>query len=158
MVVQLPNSAGRGGEIERGREGTVALITHAAGSQGSDRATARTLAGQKADSPLTDVHRPSKDFLGKGAALAVNFAAWGANCGRMAQALRQRYDWQEEAVRFFTQFATTPSDVSPQALAVIEAGLARGVETHRIIRAARMLQEYELMFWDTLLAQSAHET
>jgi predicted nucleic acid-binding protein len=45
-----------------------------------------------------------------------------------------------------------------QALAVLETGLARGVETHRIIRAARMLQEYELMFWDTLLARSAHET
>lgn len=88
----------------------------------------------------------------------MNFAAWGANRERIAQALRQRYGWQEEAVRFFTQFATTPSDVSSQALAVIEAGLARGVETHRIIRAARMLQEYELMFWDTLLAQSAHET
>jgi pyrroloquinoline quinone (PQQ) biosynthesis protein C len=92
------------------------------------------------------------------AALSVNFAAWGANCGRIAQALRQRYGWQEEAVRFFTQFATAPPDVSPQALAVIEAGLARGVETHRITRAARMLQEYELMFWDTLLALSAHET
>jgi hypothetical protein len=91
------------------------------------------------------------------AALSVNFAAWGANCGRMAQALRQRYGWQEEAVRFFTQFATTPSDVSPQALTVIEAGLARGVEAHRIIRAARMLQDYELMFWDTLLALSARE-
>jgi pyrroloquinoline quinone (PQQ) biosynthesis protein C len=91
------------------------------------------------------------------AALSVNFAAWGANCGRMAQALHQRHGWQEEAVRFFTQFATTPSDVSPQALTVIEAGLARGVEAHRIIRAARMLQDYELMFWDTLLALSARE-
>jgi pyrroloquinoline quinone (PQQ) biosynthesis protein C len=92
------------------------------------------------------------------AALSVNFAAWGANCRRMAQALRQRYGWQEEAVRFFTQFATAPSDVSPQAVAVIETGLAQGVGTHHIIRAARMVQEYELMFWDTLLAWSAHET
>jgi thiaminase len=92
------------------------------------------------------------------AALSVNFAAWGANCGRIAQALRQRYGWQEDAVQFFTQFATASSNVSPQALAVIEAGLARGVEARRIIRAARMLQEYELMFWDTLLALSAHET
>ena len=65
------------------------------------------------------------------AALSVNFAACGAHCARMAQALRQRYGWQEEAVRFFTQFATTPSDVSPQALTVINAGLAGGVEAHR---------------------------
>ena len=86
------------------------------------------------------------------AALAVNFAAWGATCGRMAQALRQRFGWPEAAVRFFTQFATAPVDVSPQALAVIEAGLAHGVEARYIIRATRMLQGYELMFWDTLWA------
>jgi pyrroloquinoline quinone (PQQ) biosynthesis protein C len=92
------------------------------------------------------------------AALSVNFAAWGANCGRMAQALGQRFGWQEAAVQFFTQFATAPADVSPQALAVIEAGLARGVEEHHIVRAARMLQGYELMFWDTLWALSAPET
>ena len=92
------------------------------------------------------------------AALAVNFAAWGANCGRMAQALRQRFGWPEAAVRFFTQFATASADVSPQALAVIEAGLARGVEGPHIVRAARMLQGYELMFWDTLWGLRAPET
>jgi len=88
------------------------------------------------------------------AALSVNFAAWGAACGRIAQALCQRYGWQEGEVRFFTQFATAPSDITPQALAVIEAGVARGVEARRIVRAARMLQGYELMFWDTLYALS----
>ncbi len=91
------------------------------------------------------------------AALSVNFAAWGANCGRMAQALGQRFGWPEASVRFFTQFATAPTDVSPQALAVIEAGLVRGVEAPHIVRAARMLQGYELMFWDTLWALSAPE-
>jgi hypothetical protein len=88
------------------------------------------------------------------AALSVNFAAWGANCGRMAQALRQHYGWQEGDVRFFTQFAAAPPDVSPPALLVIEAGLQWGVEARRITRAARMLQGYELMFWDTLYTLS----
>jgi len=87
-------------------------------------------------------------------ALSVNFAAWGANCGRMAQALRQRYGLPETALRFFTQFAAAPSDVSPLALALLEAGLQRGVETRRIVRAARMLQGYELLFWDTVYALS----
>jgi hypothetical protein len=76
----------------------------------------------------------------------------------MAQALGQRFGWQEGEVRFFTQFAMAPTEVSPLALAVIEAGLARGVEASRIVRAARMLQGYELMFWDTLWALSAPET
>ena len=88
------------------------------------------------------------------AALSVNFAAWGASCGRMAQVLRQRYGWQEAAVQFFTQFAAAPPDVSLPALMVIETGLQQGVEARRIVRAARMLQGYELMFWDTLYTLS----
>jgi pyrroloquinoline quinone (PQQ) biosynthesis protein C len=88
------------------------------------------------------------------AALSVNFAAWGANCGRMAQALRQHYGMQEADLRFFTQFAAAPHDVSSQALALITAGLQRGVEARRIVRAARMLQGYELLFWDTVYTLS----
>jgi pyrroloquinoline quinone (PQQ) biosynthesis protein C len=88
------------------------------------------------------------------AALSVNFAAWGANCGRMAQALQQHYGLSAAAVQFFTQFAAAPSDVSPQALALIDASLRRGVEARRIVRAARLLQGYELLFWDTVYTLS----
>jgi len=92
------------------------------------------------------------------AALSVNFAAWGANCGRMAQALRQCYGLPEADLRFFTQFAAAPPDVSPHALALIEVGLQRGIEARRIVRAARMLQGYELLFWDTVYALSTEGT
>jgi pyrroloquinoline quinone (PQQ) biosynthesis protein C len=88
------------------------------------------------------------------AALSVNFAAWGANCGRMAQALQHRYGLPAAAVQFFTQFAAAPADVSPPALAVIDAALQRGLEARRIVRAARLLQGYELLFWDTVYALS----
>jgi thiaminase len=88
------------------------------------------------------------------AALSVNFAAWGANCGRMAQALRQHYHFQEADLVFFTQFAAAPADVTPEALVLIEAGLQHEGAAQRIGRAARMLQGYELMFWDTLYALS----
>ena len=88
------------------------------------------------------------------AALSVNFAAWGANCGRMAKALRQRFGMQEADLRFFTQFAAAPPDVSPQALELIAGGLQRGVESRRIARAARMLQGYELLFWDAVYTLS----
>jgi thiaminase len=91
-------------------------------------------------------------------ALSVNFAAWGANCGRMAQALQQHYGLSAAAVRFFTQFAAAPTEVSPQALALIDAGLHRGVEAQRVKRAARMLQGYELLFWDTVYALSREGT
>ena len=35
-------------------------------------------------------------------------------------------------------------------LAVVEEGLEKGVDPLRIRRAARMLQGYELMFWDAV--------
>jgi pyrroloquinoline quinone (PQQ) biosynthesis protein C len=92
------------------------------------------------------------------AALSVNFAAWGANCSRMAQALRQHYGLSEADLRFFTQFATAPPEVSPQALELIAAGLQRGVEARRMVRAARLLQGYELLFWDTLYTLSTQGT
>lgn len=88
------------------------------------------------------------------AALSVNFAAWGANCGRMGQALRQHYNFQDADLAFFTQFAAAPADVSPESLALIETGLQREGAARRMIRAARMLQGYELMFWDTVNALS----
>ena len=84
------------------------------------------------------------------ATLSVNFAAWGANCDRLGRALRQRYDFQDVEVRFFTQFAAAPTEVSSEALELIEAGLQLEGAAPRIMRAARMLQGYELLFWDTV--------
>ena len=91
------------------------------------------------------------------AALSVNFAAWGANCQRMGQALQQHYGFQAAEVRFFTQFAAAPPEISPEALALIETGLQRAEAAPRIMRATRMLQGYELLFWDTVYALSTGE-
>jgi len=130
-----------------------ALVT-AAGMSPTDRAAYEPVPGAQAYSAYLAWLCLYGSAAEVAAALSVNFAAWGANCGRMAQALRQHYGWQEDDVRFFTQFATAPPDVSPQALAVIEAGLHQGVEAQRIVRAARMLQGYELMFWNTVYTLS----
>lgn len=84
------------------------------------------------------------------AAYLINFPAWGANCARLSRALRERYGFEPEAVAFFDRFAN-PSDVfESQALAVIQTGIDRGVSLRRVRRSARLLQGYELMYWDTL--------
>jgi pyrroloquinoline quinone (PQQ) biosynthesis protein C len=83
-------------------------------------------------------------------ALLVNFAAWGANCGRMSRALRDRYGFSEADTAFFDLFANLPP-LEHDALAVIQGGLDRGVSPTLIHRAARMLQGYELMYWDAML-------
>lgn len=83
-------------------------------------------------------------------ALLANLAAWGVNCDRVAMALRARYGLDDDAVEFFTFFAEPPPDSEQRLLAVLDAGLASGDDPVRARRAARLLQAYELLFWDAL--------
>ena len=84
-------------------------------------------------------------------AFLVNLEAWGANCGRMSRALRDLYGLTGADVAFFDLFALTPPGFEERGIAVVEEGLAQGVDPGRIHRAARMLQGYELLYWDTIL-------
>ncbi|MFQ5895675.1 MAG: hypothetical protein ACE5JJ_07660 [Nitrospinota bacterium] len=84
------------------------------------------------------------------AAFGVNFPAWGHNCGRLRDALRARWGMREEDVEFLSLFATVPPGFEEGVLAVMESGLKRGVPAGHIKRAARLIQAYELMFWDAM--------
>ena len=88
------------------------------------------------------------------AAFSVNLPAWGANCGRISAALKAEYHLAPDAVAFFDLFANLPS-ADDMARAVIQGGLDRGVAPHLIERAARLLQGYELMYWDTMAEVAA---
>lgn len=87
-------------------------------------------------------------------ALLANLAAWGANCAHMAQALRERYELDDQAVAFFEFFAQPPVDFEQRMLAVLDAGLRAGDSAPRALRAARLLQAYELLFWDAVAGGS----
>ena len=84
-------------------------------------------------------------------ALLVNFPAWGANCGRMSKALHEKYGLAPSALTFFDLFADIPP-FEQEAIAIIQNALDRGIPARLIHRAARMLQGYELMFWDAMAA------
>lgn len=84
------------------------------------------------------------------AAYLVNFPAWGQNCGRLSRIFKERYGLSEAEVAFFDLFATPSPTFEANALAVIQSALDRGDDPRLIARAARLLQAYELMFWDTL--------
>jgi thiaminase len=88
------------------------------------------------------------------AAYVVNFPAWGENCGRLSRILKERFGLSENEVAFFDLFASPPATFEPNALHIIQEGLDRGTEPRLIRRAARLLQAYELMYWDTLYAAS----
>jgi hypothetical protein len=83
-------------------------------------------------------------------ALVANFAAWGSYCATVAEALRRNYGLDDEACGFFDFFATPVPEVERQALAVAEASLEAGQPPESARRHARLVQAYELMFWNTL--------
>lgn len=83
-------------------------------------------------------------------AFVANLAAWGANCARVASTLRASYGAGDDAVAFFEFFARPPADFEDRALAVIDQGLAAGDSPVLARRCARLLQAYELAFWDAL--------
>lgn len=84
-------------------------------------------------------------------AFLANLAAWGENCAHVAEALRTRYGAPDHAVRFFDFFATPPPGFQDRALAVVDEGLADRESGPKAQRAARLLQSYELAFWDSLM-------
>ncbi len=89
------------------------------------------------------------EFVG---AFLVNLEAWGANCGRISRALQAGYGLTGPDVAFFDLFASAPPGFEEQGLAVVEEGLDHGADPVRIRRAARLLQGFELLFWDTMAA------
>lgn len=80
----------------------------------------------------------------------VNFPAWGHNCGNLSRIFKERFNMRDEEVNFFNLFSNVPPTFEAKALAVIQHGLDRGEDTRLVNRAARLLQAYELMYWDTL--------
>jgi thiaminase len=83
-------------------------------------------------------------------AFLANLAAWGENCAQVAAALRSSYGAPDEAVGFFDFFANPPDDFKPHSLAVLDEALAAGDSPVLARRATRLLQAYELSFWDAL--------
>ncbi|MFJ8673734.1 transcriptional regulator [Streptomyces sp. NPDC093589] len=84
-------------------------------------------------------------------ALTANFAAWGGYCATLATAMRDHYAFPESARGFFTFFAEPAPALDDAARAALQHGLdtgrARSGTAHRY---GRLLQAYELMFWNAL--------
>jgi TENA/THI-4/PQQC family len=76
-------------------------------------------------------------------AFLANLESWGRSCGRMRDALRPLYG--SDRVAFFDFFAEPPAGFEERALELITTG-----DPVSGRRAARLLQAYELLHWDTL--------
>ncbi|HEX4724213.1 MAG TPA: transcriptional regulator [Pseudonocardiaceae bacterium] len=83
-------------------------------------------------------------------ALIANFAAWGDYCATIARAMREHYDFDDEACGFFDFFATPVPEIEEQAVAALQAGIDAGRQTNEAFTYGRLFQSYELMFWNTI--------
>jgi hypothetical protein len=83
-------------------------------------------------------------------AILANFSAWGGYCATIAEALRNHYGLTDEACGFFDFFATPAPELEEQAIAAVQAGLDAGRPLDEAREHGRLLQAYELMFWNTL--------
>jgi thiaminase len=82
-------------------------------------------------------------------AYLMNFPVFGENTARVSAALRKNYGLSAKETAFFDFFAAPIPNFECNALTVIAADLERGAEPRLIKRAARLLQAYEQMFWDS---------
>ena len=78
-----------------------------------------------------------------------NLEVWSDTCTRIGQGLRTHYGLSADQTHFFDEF-TGLDDLQTRSLTVIEEGLQKGHSPQSIARAARLMQDYELMFWDAL--------
>ena len=67
----------------------------------------------------------------------------------MSRGLRAHYGLGPDDTVFLDGFAALPS-FEDSAAEIVDHDLQQGVEPRLILRAARMMQAYELMFWDAL--------
>eukprot|EP00980_Cylindrotheca_fusiformis_P028213 scaffold22586_cov138-Cylindrotheca_fusiformis.AAC.33 len=85
------------------------------------------------------------------AACAVNFPAWGQMCQLLLQALRDGDEYKEYSsdddpgLAFIKFFAAPIEDLDKMAAAIIEE---ETVPYEELIEPVRLLQQYEIMFWD----------
>ena len=85
------------------------------------------------------------------AACAVNFPAWGKMCHRLLEALgvtgnNYTYEGMEDERLAFIKFFATPIErLDKMAADIIDK---EGVPYEDLVEHVRLLQEYEIMFWD----------
>lgn len=87
------------------------------------------------------------DRAAAAASFLVNFAVFGENMARLHDALLGVYGFSPEEAAFFGLFADPIPGFEDDAIEVIAAGLLEGACPRDVRRSARLLQAYELDFW-----------
>ena len=86
-------------------------------------------------------------------AMLVDLPVWGANCSKISFALKKNYDFTSNSCTFLDKFATPLAEefVNKSNGLIISCLPLKEKEIHR---AARLILDYELSFWDTIYKHS----
>jgi len=87
------------------------------------------------------------DRASAAASFLVNFGVFGENMARVRDALFNVYGFTPAQVEFFSFFAEPIPGFEQDAIKVIAKGLREGACPRDVRRSARLLQAYELDFW-----------
>ena len=94
------------------------------------------------------MHGNQADVAG---AFLINFPVFGTNAARMGRALqRPPYDLDTTDLGFFRFFGDGSEAFRESALATLAEGIEDGADSSQVRRSARLLQEYEQLFWTTV--------
>ena len=88
------------------------------------------------------------------AAILVDFPVWGANCSKISSFLKKNYGFTNRSCMFLDQFATPlPEEfIEKSNNLILRFNLAQKEKVTQ--RAARLILDYELLFWDTIYNHS----
>lgn len=94
------------------------------------------------------------------AACAVNFPAWGKMCSELSEALKSRPEYGYNAMGddevssslAFVDFFGTPIEKLDEMAAAVM--MEENVSYSDVVTEVRLLQEYEILFWDSLYEAS----
>ncbi len=87
------------------------------------------------------------DRASAAASFLVNFGVFGENMARVRDALLNVYGFEPDEIEFFSFFAEPIPGFEEAAIEVIATGLQEGACPRDVRRSARLLQAYELDFW-----------
>ena len=86
-------------------------------------------------------------------ALLIDFPIWGENCRKISSLLKNSYGFSEQSCIFLDKFARPlPGNFVNNSKELID--IASFEHERSLNKAARLILDYELLFWDTIYKHS----
>jgi len=89
------------------------------------------------------------------AAMLVDLPVWGANCSKIISFLKKNHGFANSSCIFLDQFATPLLEDFIEKSNILMIGRNIPQKVNAMQRAARLILDYELLFWNTIYNYSA---